>query len=232
MEGLYSALTLEDTHQDINRNIVSLRVSKDLFSDLSDEPEAWTAAQQLELITKPPLYTDQAPIINRPFEEAEWNEAIGYPFKHTSQSRYSDGSYGVWYGADSIETTVHETAYHWRTKLLGDAEGFDRPGVSIDRKVYLVRCDGALIDLRSRVQDFPELIHPTDYSATHAIGAKFHREGHPGLVTRSARCNGDVYALFRPGVLTNPRHACYLTYVVTPQGIEVQKSPGTTWMTI
>lgn len=231
MEGLFSTICLIDTHQDLNRNIVSLRESRDLFDDLSDEPDAWRSAQQLEIDTKPKLFTSQSPAIYRPFEEAEWNEAINYPFTNSSQSRFSDGTYGVWYGACSLETTIHETVFHWRNKLLSDA-GFDRPGVSIERRAYLVQCDSALIDLRPSALKCPELIHPSDYTATHSVGGKIHREGHPGLVTKSARGDGDVYALFTPRVLSNARHSCYLTYVITEDGVEVQKKPGIAWMKI
>ena len=56
MESLFSKLILADIHQNIVRNIVSLRVSEDLFNDLSDDPEAWQAAQLLEMETKPQLF--------------------------------------------------------------------------------------------------------------------------------------------------------------------------------
>jgi hypothetical protein len=229
MDALFSKVGLADVHHDVLRNIVSLRVSEDLFDDLSDDHEAWVSAQQLELNTKPPIFTNNFPIIHRPFEEAEWNTAIGFPFMHTSISRYSDGTFGVWYGAGDLETTVHETAYHWRNKLLADAEGFLRPGVSVDRKVYQVRCDAALIDFRPIVSAHPDIVHPNDYTLTHAVGHKINREGHPGLVSESARCNGEVYAVFTPNVLSDVRHACFLTYITTQGGVEVQKESGKTW---
>ena len=49
MDSLFSNLTLTDIHQNVVRNIVSLRVSEDLFDDLTDDPEAWQAAQLLEM---------------------------------------------------------------------------------------------------------------------------------------------------------------------------------------
>ena len=72
------------------------------------------------------------PAIHRPFEEAEWFNAIGWPFQHWQSSRYSDGSFGAWYGADSVEATVYETAYHWYHGLLADAEGYFRRAVAQD----------------------------------------------------------------------------------------------------
>lgn len=231
IENVFEQIRLAETHGDLVRNIVSMRISQDLFDDLSDDPAAWEAAIQLELETKPKTFNSATPIIHRPFEEAEWNDAIGFPFKNWMRSRYSDGSFGVWYGSDDIETTVYETVHHWHSRLLQDA-GFLQPGIKIERKVYRVRADAALVDLRSAVENYQALIDPTDYTLTHQVGARLHREGHPGLITKSARCNGDVYAVLNPKVLSNPRQACYLTYITTGQGIVVEREPGKIWLTV
>lgn len=44
-ESFYDGLTLADTHQTLIRNIIRLRISEDLFNDLSVSPEDWTVAQ-------------------------------------------------------------------------------------------------------------------------------------------------------------------------------------------
>lgn len=232
IENVFANLSLAETHGDLVRNIVSLRVSEDIFDDLSDDPAAFQSAINLEIETKPPPFESRIPIIDRPFEESIWNEAIGYPFTNWMRSRYSDGSFGVWYGADSVETTIYETAHHWKTGLLADA-GFLEPGVKIERRIYNVRCDAALIDLRPAVADFPSLRDSVDYTLTQQIGARLHREGHPGLTSKSARCpDGDVYAVLNPRVLRDPRLACWLTYTITKQGIEVERTPGTVLLLI
>jgi len=231
IDGIFGHAGIADNHGDLIRNIVSLRRSEDLFDDLSANPADWQSAVQLELNAKPPLFVSHLPVIDRPFEEAQWNDAIGYPFRHWMRSRYSDGSFGVWYGADTVETTVHETAYHWRNHLLADA-GFTQPGIQIERKIYKVRCDAALLDLRKAVPEFHALVDPDDYSITHLIGARLHREGHPGLVSKSARCAGDVFAVLNPDVLSQPRQSCFLTYTTTASGISVSREHGTHWMNL
>ncbi len=92
--------------------------------------------------------------------------------------------------------------------------------------MHLVRCNAALIDLRSLVAQHPMLVDATDYTLTQQVGGRLHREGHPGLVTMSARCAGDVYAVMNPEVLSNPRPNCYLTYTTTENGVEVERAPG------
>ena len=231
IDNIFVRASLADTHSDLYRNIVSLRVSEDLFDDLSTDPQDWHTAIAVELDAKPPPFISKVPVIYRPFEEAVWNDAIDYPFKNWIRSRFSDGSFGIWYGCDRIETSVHETAYHWRNSFLLDA-GFTRPGIKIDRKIYSVRCDAVLIDFRSAVKEFPALIDPDDYTLTQQIGARLHREGHPGLASKSARFDGDSYALLNPRLLSNPRQNCILTYVTTDTGIAVERQPGVVWFEI
>ena len=231
MDALFAGLCLADTHDDLYRNIVSLRITENLFDDLSDDDADWQTAIALELQTKPATYASFTPVIHRPFEEAEWNEAIGFPFREWQSSRFSNGSFGVWYGSNSIETTIYETAYHWRNNLLGNA-GFAGPGIRIERRVHLVRCDAALVDMRSLATQHPMLVDPVDYSFTQQVGGRLHREGHPGLVTMSARCDGNVYAVLNPAVLSNPRPYCYLTYTTTENGVMVERAPGELLFTI
>ena len=229
IDPIFAQARLAETHGDLVRNIVSIRVSQDLFDDLSDNPADWQTAIKLELATKPRMFVSPVPVIDRPFEDARWNDAIHYPFRHWMKSRYSDGSFGVWYGADSIETTVHETVHHWRSGFLQDA-GFTRPGIRAERKLYRVRCDAALVDLRPAVAHVLALVDPADYSLTQQIGARLHREGHPGLVSRSARCDGDIHGVLNPAVLSDPRQVCFLTYSTTDGGVVVEREPGQVWM--
>jgi len=97
----------------VARNIVSLRESQDLFDDLTEDPAEWLLAQKVEGEVKPPPYRSRTPLIDRPFEDAEWFNAIAWPVKNWQASRFSDGTFGVWYGSESVETTVYESAYHW-----------------------------------------------------------------------------------------------------------------------
>lgn len=232
MNSLFEKLSLADIHQDCARNIVSLRESQDLFDDLTDNPAEWLLAQSVEDEVKPHLYRSHTPIIDRPFEDAAWFNAIGWPFTHWQTSRFSDGSYGVWYGADSVETTVYESAYHWYHGLLCDA-GFERESVVAERKVYMVACKAALLDFRQAALKHSELLHPTDYDFSQLVGARIHREGHPGLLIQSVRQpNGESFAVFNPAVLSNPQLSCQLTYRLDGGKVVVEKQPGTVWLTL
>lgn len=151
---------------------------------------------------------------------------------HWQTSRFSDGSFGVWYGSESVETTVYESAYHWYRDLLSDA-GFEQMAVIAERKVYWVACDAALLDFRQAAERQPDLLHLSDYTFCQAVGSRIHREGHPGLLTQSVRRPaGENLAIFNPAVLSNPRHNCQLTYRLERGQIVVEKQPGAAWIAL
>jgi hypothetical protein len=230
MQSLFAHVALTDVQDDVVRNIVSLGTSQNLFDDLTDSPDDWALAQRVEDAFKPRPYQSRTPVIARPFEDAHWFNAIGWPFKNWQASRYSDGSFGVWYGCNSVETSVHETAFHWLNGLIRDA-GFEHERVVVERKVFNVACNAALLDLRPAIDRHPSLVDKTGYAYTQQVGARLHREGHPGLVTRSARHPvGHNYVVLNPNVLSNPRHHCHLSYRLVGPKIVVEKQPGVAWL--
>ena len=90
MNSLFAQLSLADVHQDVARNIVSLRQSQDLFEDLTEDPSEWLLAQRVEVDVKAPPYRSRTPLIDRPFEDAEWFNAIAWP----SMPRVAVARYG------------------------------------------------------------------------------------------------------------------------------------------
>lgn len=237
MKALFAQITLAVVDRDVARNIVSFREPQNVFDDLSERADEWKVAEQVQDEVGLPMHRSKTPIIDRPFEDANWLNAIHWPHKnrqHTNnqQSRFSDGTFGVWYGSETIETTVYESAFHWYSGLLSDA-GFEREVVVSERKIYSVTCEASLLDCRKAVSAFPELLHPSDYSFTHSVGARIHHEGHPGLLIQSVRRpDGENVAVFNPAVLSKPRVIGDLTYKLNRDYIVVEKHPGKAWMSL
>lgn len=138
----------------------------------------------------------------------------------------------MWYGCDTARATVYESAYHWYRGFLCDA-GYETGQVIGERKLYSVACDAALLDFRPVVHGYPELIHKSDYTYAQSVGARVHREGHPGILIPSVRYpDGESHAVFTPAVLSSPRLNGYLTYRLEGQRIFVERTPGVTWFVI
>ncbi|MGH8639569.1 MAG: hypothetical protein ACREUZ_20745, partial [Burkholderiales bacterium] len=81
-----------DFHADLVRNIKGIRVSQNLFDDLSDDPKDQAVATAAELASRLP---SDAPLLTRPFD---YGAATAYPFVNFNghATRFSDGlGYGV-----------------------------------------------------------------------------------------------------------------------------------------
>lgn len=127
---------------------------------------------------------------------------IGFP------SRFSDGSYGVYYAGHSLETAVRETAYH-RGKFLAAT---NEPACEIDMRAYVARPVQAFLDLRG--PRFNHLHHPDDYATSQAYAKPLRDEGHWGVVYRSVRHEGgECIAAFKPQAVSIPVAAAALAYV-------------------
>lgn len=214
---------------DVFRNIVSLRESQNLFDDLAGDRAAWDAAIAAEMNTKSRLPT---PVVNRPFEGGYG--VIQFPFAQPwTRTRFSDGTFGVWYGSSQLATTVYETAHHFRIQLQ-DTAFINRGQVIRERRVYQVTADALVFDLRDKCNACPALIDPIDYGLTNEVGRAIATGRHPGLITRSARCVGECVALFEPRYLGNVRDHCYLRYTFDPATscIHVEREIGRIWMTL
>jgi len=215
---------------DLVRNIKTIRASQNLFDDLSADPADWAAAITAEAEERIPT---AASVITRPFD---YGTVVSYSFDpaHWQATRFGDGTrYGVWYGALDVETTVYETVFHWHRFLMDSFAGEDREVVG-ERRVYDVRCEALLIDLRGKERRHPDLVHRTSYAATQRLGAFLHAQGSNGLLVRSARGKGVNGAIFRRERLSNVRERMLLGYRCNParDHCTVEREPGRAWMTV
>jgi hypothetical protein len=218
-----------DYRGDLVRNIKGIRVSQDLFDDLAPDPADRAVAIAAESATRIP---SPAPLITRPFD---YGAVITYPFvPHNWQAtRYSDGlAFGVWYGALELETTVYETLYHW-DRFVTDSFSIDREIVG-ERRVFQVRCEAILIDLRDKAALEPRLVDRRNYAFTQQLGRYLRDRAQSGLLAPSARGPGTTAAILRSEALSDVRDLCFLTYRMNPKSdlATVERAPGETWLRI
>jgi hypothetical protein len=133
-----------------------------------------------------------------------------------SGSRFSNGSYGVFYAAGDLETAIAETRYHRAAFLQATRQA----RIEIDMRAYLADLTGDLHDIRQRQAGYETVYDPQDYSAGQQLAAKLRREGSNGIAYNSVRrSGGQCAAIFRPPLLSNARQERHLCYVWDGQSI-------------
>ncbi len=132
-------------------------------------------------------------------------------FTHISKdcpSRFSDGSYGVYYAARTMEIAIEETKYR-RAKFLTYTK--QEPG-QIDMRVYIGEVVKPMHDIRG--EGYEDYHHRDDWAASQTFGKALHELDSWGIVYRSVRnSGGDCMAALRPPAVTIPKQGPHLSYV-------------------
>lgn len=135
------------------------------------------------------------------------------PFTHISKdrvTRFSDGSYGVYYAAKTLETAIFETKYHREQFMRATKE---EPG-NVSMRAYEAQIQKPLYDIRQR--DYISLHHPTNYAPSQQFAANLRTFKAFGLVYNSVRDpsgKGQCIAALRPSALSIPKQTLHLSYV-------------------
>ena len=121
-------------------------------------------------------------------------------------SRFSDGTWGVFYAAHSVATAVEETVYH-RERFLGATA---EPACSIQMRCYRTSVDSRLHDIRGGWTDEHD---PDAYVASVKLARALREDGSNGIVYDSARdSGGECLAAFQPDVVAPCVQAQHLVY--------------------
>lgn len=121
-------------------------------------------------------------------------------------SRFSDGSWGVFYAGHSIATVVEETVYHREIFLAATTE----PACELQMRCYRTSVDSRLHDIRG---GWPQAHDPRSYVASKALAQMLRAGGSNGIVYDSARHRGgECLAAFYPDVVAACRQAQHLIY--------------------
>jgi hypothetical protein len=130
-------------------------------------------------------------------------------FTHIGRpSRFSDGSYGVYYAARTLETAVRETAFHRARFLAATSE----PAGEIDMRAYVGKPIKPYLDIRA--MKYTALHDPHDYSASQSFAKPLRDAGEWGLAYRSVRHEGgECIAAFKPQAISIPIAGAALAYV-------------------
>ncbi len=122
-------------------------------------------------------------------------------------SRFSDGSYGVYYAAQTLETAVAEVSHHRARFLARTAE----PAIDVDMRVISAVVDAELHDLRTLGPRGVPLLDPEHYGAPQLLGGQLRAAGSWGVLFPSVRhAGGWCVGVFRPKALRLAKAAAHL----------------------
>ena len=177
-------------------------------------PEDFAALYALEAMTNDRLRTEVGELDLVPRAERRFGPGYGpimAAFTHLNPlgSRFSDGSYGVFYCARSRATAIAETRYHTGKFLAATAEAPMRQQM----RLYTVIAAGEVADVRDDASLDAAVLSPVDYLAGQALGRAVRAAGAPGIAYPSVRdADGECLAAFKTTLLRDCHHAAYLEY--------------------
>lgn len=120
-------------------------------------------------------------------------------------SRFSNGSYGVYYCAQTLPTALAEVRFHQERFLLRTREG----PMKLQLRLYLADLDARLLDVRR----LPTCHLSDDYGPSQRVGEQGRAEKRDGILYRSVRHpGGTCAAVFKPRVLRNCRQSKHYTF--------------------
>jgi hypothetical protein len=129
-------------------------------------------------------------------------------FTHASKGRFTDGTFGAYYAADSMETAFAETIYS-RTKFMRYTN--EEPG-EIDMRAYVGEVLKPLLDVRGI--EFDELHDPDNWAAGQQFAKNAVIKSDWGILYRSVRkADGECLAALRPPAVSIPRQGPHFGYV-------------------
>jgi hypothetical protein len=196
------------------RIIPSLFPPVDLFERVA-RPEHLEAVQAIESAFNPRLRDAIGDLSLVPPAERVFGPGAGYvmaAFTHLSPdgSRFSNGSYGVFYAAQREATAIAETRFH-RERFMRATQ---QPRCELDMRVLTVTVKASLHDLRRMRAILPDVYRADDYTASQLLGGALRAGGSSGVVYDSVRHDGGkCVGVFRPRALSQCREEKHLRYV-------------------
>jgi hypothetical protein len=183
-----------------------------LFEDVLN-PADLEMAYALESMTNDRLL-DQCGVLRRVAVEDRVSGPGSTPvmaaFTHIGKiSRFTDGTYGIYYAANSQPAAIAETRFHQQRFLAATNE----PDIELTLRTYVNQVVKPVHDVRT---DFPELHDPDParYAAPQAFARALREGGSWGLLYNSVRLEGhECVAAFRPPAVSLPVQGKHVRYV-------------------
>jgi RES domain len=177
--------------------------------------EDWDALYHLESLTNSRLRDEVGELELVPREDRAYGpgaSVIMAAFTHLNPdgSRFADDTFGAFYAAASLATSIAETRYHREVFLRATHE---RP-TEVDMRSYLCDVSASFHDIRGKQERMPAIYDPDSYGASQKLARALRAAGSNGVVYDSVRhTGGQCLAIYRPRLIQNLRQSAHLRYV-------------------
>jgi hypothetical protein len=177
--------------------------------------EDWEALYWLESLTNPRLRDEVGAIELVPPEDRVFGpgaSVIMAPFTHLNPdgSRFADNTFGAFYAAASLDTSIAETRFHREVFMRAT---HDSPA-ELDMRTYLCDVTASFHDIRGKMEQMPDIYAPDSYGASQKLARLLKRSGSNGIVYDSVRhAGGQCVAIYRPRLIQSCRQGTHLRYV-------------------
>lgn len=186
-------------------------------------PADWDALYELESRTNPRLRNEVGDLSLVPVAERVGGpnaSIVMAPFTHLGPqgTRFTDGRFGAYYAAESVETAIAETRFHSERFLRAT----NQPPIEQEKRCYLADVVCAMHDLRGRKLELADIYDPsTNYVSSQRLGRSLRDAGSNGIAFDSVRrAGGECVAVFRPKLVQHVRQSVHLRYAWDGQTIK------------
>jgi hypothetical protein len=187
----------------------------DLFERLTPDPAVWEALIALEQLTNPRVRDEVGEIALVPAAERVTGPGASYvmaSFTHINPkgSRFSDGSFGVYYAASALDTAIAETVFHFEVF----ARDSNDPPRMEDMRVLLGTAHGEFEDVATLPDaERSAILDPLSYAASQPYARRLREAGGLGVVYPSVRrAGGECIGAFWPRAVGLPHQEQHLKY--------------------
>ncbi len=210
---MVDAPTVRVTWTHYHRLINSAYPPIDLFEDIAG-PSDWGLLGVAEARTNPRVADTIGNLDLVPKDRRVGGDGASYvmaPFTHISLDRvgrFHDGTFGVFYAADSFDVALFETVYHMQIFYAATAQ---KAGWLTDFRELTGDIDADLVDICG--DEFGHLLAPGDYGASQTFARDIRANGADGIVYSSVRSPGGIcFGAFYPDVMSVPMQGKHVRY--------------------
>jgi hypothetical protein len=186
-----------------------------VFERLTTDARVWDALIELEQRTNPRVRDEIGNIALVSPQDRITGAGASYvmaSFTHLNPkgSRFSDGSYGVYYAASDLDTAIAETAFHFEQF----ARDSDDPARTEDMRVLVGSIQNDFEDVSALpVAERNLILEPASYAAAQVYGRRLREQDSLGVTYPSVRhAGGKCVGAFKARAVGLPHQERHLKY--------------------